>query len=156
MTILPHVDAPIHLLASFAQVYPESASEFTLRVPGRALWIAGCRRADRQFRVASVELGGRTALTYQSAKQRQTLNRRPLPAWAHYVAGMAIFLADKQVDCPGFNIVVAGDEGDAARYIYALGAAFGTAYYHCAGIAAAEATLMDDLEHVRRGYVNQS
>jgi hypothetical protein len=152
MTILPHVDAPIHLLANFAQAFPDSASEFTLRVPGRDLWVAGCRRRDRQFRIAPVDLGGRAALTYQSAKLRQTVMRRPLPAWAHYAAAMAIYLADKSIDCDGFNIVVAGDEGSSPRYIYALGAAFGVTYYHTAGIPCDEATLMHDLDHARRAY----
>jgi galactokinase len=150
MTILPHVDAPIHLLANFAEAFPESASEFTLQVPGRALWVAGCRRRDRQFRLASVGMGSRTALTYQSAKMRQTIMRRPLPAWALYAAAMAVYLADKGVDCGGFNIVIAGDEGSSSRYTYAIGAAFGAAYYQTAGISYNEATLMDDLDHARR------
>jgi hypothetical protein len=150
MTILPHVDAPIHLLANFAEAYPESTSEFTLHVPGRSLWVAGCRRRDRQFRLASVEMGSRTALTYQSAKMRQTVIRRPLPAWALYAAAMAVYLADKGVDCGGFNIVIAGTEGTTTRYTYAVGAAFGAAYYGTMGIPYSEATLMDDLDHARR------
>ncbi len=152
MTILPHVDAPIHLLAHFAEAYPESASEFTLGVPGRLLWVAGNRRRDRQFRLASVELGARTTLTYQSAKLRQTVMHRPLPAWALYAGAMAVYLAEKGVDCGGFNIVIAGDESSGPRYRYALGAAFGAAYYHTAGILFSETILLDDLEHARRAF----
>lgn len=152
MTILPHVDAPIRLLAHFGEAFPDASSEFTLGVPGRELWVAGCRRQDRQFRLAAVELAARTTLTYRSAKTRQTVLHRPMPAWAFYAGAMAVYLADKGVDCPGFNIVIAGSEGTTPRYIYALGAAFGAAYYHTAGIAFDEAVLLDDLDHARRAF----
>ncbi|MDX2136871.1 MAG: hypothetical protein SF123_02160 [Chloroflexota bacterium] len=153
MTPIAQTDTPLHLLAGFARFYPDSAPERVLRVPGLALWAVVLPRKDLHFHVASADIGLRTSFSYQTAKQRCTLLHRPLPNWARYTAGMLRYLRETGLDFPGFDVVLAGDEGDGARYEYALGQGFGMVCYTLAGVECSEAKLMDAAEHVHRDYL---
>jgi hypothetical protein len=153
VTPIAQTDTPLHLLAGFARFHPDSAPEQVLEVPGRALWAVVIARNDPCFHVASADIGLRTSFSYQTAKQRRTLLRRPLPNWARYTAGMLRYLRDTGMDFPGFDVVLAGDEGSGARYEYALGQGFGMVCYTLAGVECSEAKLRDAADHVRREYV---
>lgn len=153
VTPIAQIDVPLHLLAGFAQFHPDSTPEHVLQVPGRALWAVVLSRKDAHFHVASADIGLRTSFSYQTVKRGCTLLRRPLPNWARYTAGMLRYLRDTGLDFPGFDIVLAGDEGSGARYEYTLGQGFGMVCYTLAGVACGEAKLRDAADHVRREYV---
>lgn len=146
-------DPPVHLLAGFSRFHPHATPELVLQAPGRALWAAVARGQDAEFSVAAVELDAHTRFTYQSAKQRQNLLRRPLPSWARYASGMLVWMCNHGLDVPGFDIVVVGNERNDARYEYAIGLAFAAVYYTFGGRSFTEAGLVDLAEHVRREYV---
>ena len=146
-------DPPVHLLAGFARFLPEKTPELVLQAPGRALWAAVIRRTDDYFSMSSVEFDSRAAFSYQSAKVRRTVMRRPLPSWVRYGAGMLMLLSNEGLDASGFDAVVAGSENDDARYEYAVGLAFAAVYHTLSSTPYTEDKLVDLAERVRREYV---
>jgi galactokinase len=143
----------VHLLAGFARFHPDVTPEMILQAPGRALWAAVARRADETFSIGTVEFELHTRFSYQSAKQRQTLLRRPLPSWARYAGGILVLMSQHKLDMVGFDMVVAGNERDVARYEYAVGLAFAAVYYTLSGTPFTEAALVDLAERTRREYI---
>jgi galactokinase len=143
----------VHLLAGFSHFHPHAAPELVLQAPGRDLWAAVARGADAEFSIASLEMDMLTRFTYQTAKQRQSVLRRPLPSWARYASGMLVLMRNQGVDVAGFDVVVAGNERSEARYEYAIGLAFAAVYHTFGGRPFSEAGLVDLAEHVRREYL---
>ncbi len=146
-------DPPVHLLAGFARFLPDKTPELVLQAPGRALWAAVSRRTDDYFSMASLEFDSRAVFSYQSAKVRRTLMRRPLPSWVRYGAGMLVLLSNHGLDVGGFDAVVAGSESDEVRYEYSVGLAFAAIHHTLSGTAYTEDKLVDLAERVRREYV---
>ncbi len=154
MILSTQTDPPVHLLAGFAHFFPDRAPELVVQAPGRSLWGAVARRTDEQYSLASVEWDVRVSFNYQSAKQRRTLMRRPLPHWSRYAAGVLVLLCNSGVDPLGFDVVFAGDERDSGRYEYAVGVGFGAIHYTLDGRAMSEHALVDLTERVRREYIS--
>jgi hypothetical protein len=150
---LPQTDAPIHLLAGFTRFFPERTPAFMLQAPGRALWLAVTPRQDHIFKLASADLDARTSFTYQTARSRKTIFKRPLPRWARYAGGLVVLLPDFGLEHSGFDAVVAGDDGGEGRYEYAIGLGFAAVCYHIAGVPYNERLLVEYVERARREYV---
>lgn len=154
MILSTQSDPPVHLLAGFSRFFPDSAPELVVQAPGRSLWGAVARRSDELYNLASVEWDVRAAFNYQSAKQRRTLQRRPLPHWSRYAAGLLVLLCNGGADPLGFDVVFAGNERDPGRYEYAVGVGFGAIHYTLVGKSMSEHALVDLTERVRREYIS--
>lgn len=146
-------DPPIRLLAAYNSAFPECAPIHILPVPGREMWVAAAFTDSGRFDVNLVDLGVQTAFTYQSAKVKQTILRRPLPAWARYPAGVIVRLANSGFDITGATLSIAGDEPPGPRYEYAVGLAVVTLYYAHYNLASTSDKLVEMVEQVRRQYV---
>lgn len=144
-------DPPIRLLAKFQELFPESTPQLILKAPGREMWAAANFNGKTEISVWSAEITGRTTFTYQSAKQKQTVQRRPLPRWARYLAGASVYVDVPEM--PGVDVVVGGNETLGPRYEYALGILFAAFWCDINGQEISEAQLRDLTERVRREYV---
>jgi hypothetical protein len=144
-------DPPIRLLAKFQELFPATSPQLVLKAPGREMWAAANFNSTTEIAVWSAEIGTRTTFTYQSAKQKQTIQRRPLPHWARYLAGASVYV--DVAEMPGVDVVVGGNEPLGPRYDYALGILFIAFWCDINGLELPEARILDLNERVRREYV---
>ena len=144
-------DPPIRLLAKFEQLFPSSAPQILVQAPGREMWAAANYNGKAHCRVYSAESDAQTAFSYQSAKRKQTILRRPLPPWARYIAGVSLMI--DVAEMPGVDVVVCGDEPTGPRYDFALGILFGAFWQELNGQSVSEAELIELTDRVRREYV---
>jgi hypothetical protein len=149
----PPINPPVRLLAHFNQHFPDSTHEIIVQTPGRELWIAAGLTTNRRCALRAVELDAGTAFTLQSAKMRQTYLRRPLPRWARYAAGAWLALED--VDLPGVNAALCGNEPVGPRYEYAIGMTFAALLYELNGSPYTAASLIELIDRVQREYVDR-
>lgn len=144
-------DPPIRLLAKFEQLFPMSTPQLLVQAPGREMWAAANYNGKPHCRVYSAESSAQTAFTYQSAKRKQTIFRRPLPPWARYIAGISLLIDIAEM--PGVDVVVCGNEPPGPRYDFALGILFGAFWLKVNGQPVNEAELIELTDRVRREYV---
>ena len=144
-------DPPIRLLAKYGQVFPAVSPQIVLQAPGREMWAAASYNGTANCTVCTAESDGRTTFNYQSAKLKQTISRRPLPAWARYIAGVSVLL--DVAEMPGLNVVACGDEPAGPRYDHALAILFAALWYEVNHVDPDPELLLDVAERVRREYV---
>jgi galactokinase len=144
-------DPPIRLLAKFQELFPSTSPQLILKAPGREMWAAANFNGKSEIAVWSAEIAAHTTFTYQSAKQKQTVQRRPLPHWARYLSGVSVYIDVPEM--PGVDVVVGGNEPLGPRYEYALGILFAAFWCDINGQDVSEAELRDLTERVRREYV---
>lgn len=144
-------DPPIRLLAKFQELFPSTAPQIILKAPGREMWAAANFNGKTEISVWSAEIDARTTFSYQTAKQKQTIQRRPLPHWARYLAGVSLYVDVPEM--PGVDVVVGGNEPLGPRYEYALGILFIAFWCDINGQEISEAQLREINERVRREYV---
>ncbi len=144
-------DPPIRLLAKFQQLYPSAAPQLVVQAPGREMWAAANFNGTPHITVWSADLNVQTTFSYQSAKVKQTVRRRPLPHWARYIAGVS-YLIDIE-EMPGVDVVVCGNEPVGPRYEFALGILFAAFWRDLNGQSVDEAELVEIVDLVRREYL---
>lgn len=149
-------DPPLRLLAAFQQAYPDQATDFVIRAPGREMWLAAMECGSETFTIIAPDMGAvKAAFNLQSAKVKRTVLQRPLPPWAHYPAGVTLLLAQTGMNMVGLNMVVIGDEPPGPRYNYALGMMFAALWYELDE----KPYTMDDLiaivDRTRREYLGE-
>ena len=115
------------------------------------MWAAARFNGTVDYAIHAVDLGAQTTFSYQSAKVKQTIRRRPLPGWARYIAGVGVMLND--LDMPGIDAVVCGNEPPGPRYDFALGVVFAALWYEINARPCEPRDLYDIAEQVRREYI---
>lgn len=143
---------PIHLLASFHELLPDTDPEWMLSAPGFETWIAASGDVPDRYTLTLVETGARVQFSYQSAKRKQTLLRRPLPHWARYAAGLIVLYSDA-FDFGGFRGVLLNAERSGPRADYGFGMAIATLIHTMAGRTIDDATLREWVDRVQREYL---
>ncbi|HVU14754.1 MAG TPA: hypothetical protein VHD90_25940 [Phototrophicaceae bacterium] len=145
-------DPPVRLLAKYGQYFPATSPQLVLQAPERLMWAAASFNGKAQCVVRSGDLDAQTSFTYQSAKHKQTIYRRPLPSWARYIAGVSVLLDVPEM--PGLNVVFCGDEPTGPRYDHALAILFAALWYDINMVDDYDPNaLVEIAERVRREYV---
>lgn len=153
MTLASVSNPPLRLLAAFQQAYPECTPDHILQVPERDMWIAAAINETRRFDITALELKSHAVFTYQSAKLKQTVMRRPLPVWGRYPAGVVMLLSHTGLDLTGLTAVVSGDEPQGPRYEYGIGLAAAALYHTLHQRPLTADKLIELIDHVRRDYI---
>lgn len=146
-------DPPVRLLAAFQIAFDEAEPDIILKAPGRDLWLAATPSADGTVQMFAPDLGRHTAFSVRSARARKTLLRRPLPAWARYVAGVIVAQYTDGLDVPGLQLVALGEELPGPRYHHALGLAVAALLYNLRQQPISDESLLEIVERARRDYV---
>ena len=144
---------PVRLLAAFQIAFDGDEPDVIVQAPGRDLWLAASTTAERTVQIFAPDLGRHTAFSFRSARARKTLLRRPLPAWARYVAGVIVGLYADGRDVPGLRLVALGDELPGPRYHHALGVAVAALLHTLWQQTVADNALVEIVERARRDYV---
>lgn len=144
-------DIPLNLLSSFERYFPQRAPVVTLQAPGYDAWIAALPTEDGRFTLACPDRGGRTVFTWQSARQRQTLDHRPLPPWAILPSAVIVRLCADGLDVTGFSAVLLGEKAAGPRFDYGLGTAVAAFIHALHGRGYTQTTLVALIDSVRRG-----
>jgi galactokinase len=145
---------PVRLLSLFTQVFPQQSPERVLKTPGREMWTASTSAPNDILTIYLTETQARTRFTVRSARYKKTARRRPLPSWARYIAGVAWALDEQNMDIPGMQVAIAGNEPQGPRYDYALGMAFAALVYHLNQKLCTDSALVELVERVRRDYID--
>src|SRR5690349_7457819 len=76
-------DPPIRLLTKFTQAFPSKSPQIVVQAPDREMWAAASFNGTANCTVCTADSDeARTTFSYQSAKRKQTIHRRPIPRWA--------------------------------------------------------------------------
>ncbi len=75
----------------------------------RAAWVAAAPRQDRAARIAALDLQEHAAFRLDGLEARLDAEGRPLPAWAHYPAGVAWALERDGFELLGMDAVLASE-----------------------------------------------
>lgn len=145
------INPPVRLLATFAAAFPDSTPTLILRAPGRDLWVAAGLNGSQRYAVRALELDSQVIFNRQSAKKCETVLRRPLPRWARYASGVVLTLDD--IDVPGVDALVCGDEPLGPRYEYAIGVLFAALWHTIAEIDVSTNQLIEIVDRVQRDYI---
>ncbi len=144
-------DPPIRLLTKFAEAFPEKSPQIVVQAPDREMWAAASFNGTAACKVFTADGTGRTTFSYQSAKRKQTIHRRPIPRWARYLAGVSVLLDVPEM--PGVDVVVCGDEPAGPRYDFSLGILFAALWYEVNMETCDLEALQEITERVRREYI---
>lgn len=144
-------DPPIRLLARFEEVFPTKSPQIVVQAPERAMWAAASFNGTGNYTVCTTGGDVRTTFTYQSAKRKETVHRRPLPRWVRYIAGVTALIDVPEM--PGIDVVMCGDESGGPRYEYSLGILFAALWYEINLEEYQPDQLQEIAERVRREYV---
>ena len=71
------------------------------------MWAAACFNGSVVYNIHTVDVNAHTSFSYQSAKWKQTIRRRPPPRWVRYIAGVNVLL--NVLEMPGIDAVVSGN-----------------------------------------------
>ena len=145
------IDPPVRLLSTFEQLYPGSSPHVLVQAPEREMWAAARFNGAGHFMVYSADTSARTTFSYQSAKRKQTIHRRPLPSWARYIAGVSVLL--DVLEMPGIDAVICGNEPPGPRYDHALAILFGALWREINMNEYSAEELLEVAEQVRREYI---
>lgn len=150
-----HLNPPLHLLAAFQQTYPDCTPTWVLQSPGRETWVAAMA-ADVDYSLASANHQAQTRFSRRSAVFKQTINKRPLPDWSRYAAGVIVTLSDAGLDVPGIRAVShSEDTSFGPRHDHALGMAFAALWHEILGLPYTPEQVLEIVERVRRNYVER-
>jgi hypothetical protein len=152
-TVPPDANPPLRLLTRAQQIFDAPQPSWIVQAPERDMWIAATVNTGTEYAFNADEYQSRVRFSYRSARQRQTVLRRPLPLWARYPVGVVTALADAGLDIPAFHALLLGNEPQGPRYDFGLGMVTAAFCYALAGRDAAPGTLMEVVEQVRREYV---
>lgn len=148
-------DAPLTLLSTFDQFFPQQTPQLTLQPPGYAAWIATSITDDSRFSLACAEKGGRAVFTWQTARLGKALGNRPLPPWAQLPAGVIVRLASDGLDLSGFSAAIASREQDTGpRFMFSLGAAVAAMIYTLHERDYTQASIVALLDSIQRTLNN--
>lgn len=147
-------DPPLRLLATFYESFPGSAPHYILKVPGRDMWIAARFTADTAYTLVVPDLAGRATFNWRSAKAMRTVLNRPLPRWARCPAGVIAVMGDDDVDVPGMEVVLVGDETAGLRYEYTLGLALAALAHEVNHLHYDSDQLQEVVDRARRDYLD--
>lgn len=128
--------------------------DWLVQAPQREMWVAGGTHDETAYQIHNSDEDNDTQFNLRSAKQKTTVLRRPLPAWARYPAGVVTQLAINGMDVPPFNIVLLGDEPAGPRYDFGTGLVVAALCYELVEQTYTPDTLMQVVERVRREYVS--
>lgn len=148
------MNPPLRLLAAFQQA-TEQEPQHLVALEERSMWIAAELSGGFQYRVIVPDMDVRTNFDRRSAKLKKTCRNRPLPSWAHYMAGATGILSRDDLDMPGGTIVIAGDEPPGPRYHHALGMAFVALWYQINEKSYSSQDLIEIMDTVRRDYAEE-
>lgn len=143
------IDPPVHLLAAFQRAFNDAA-QVVVRAPNRELWAAARLVEPVTWTLVLDGEEHRATFSYQSAKKKQTILKRPLPKWARYAGGVCC-LADAAP--PGFEAVLSGTEPPGPRRDHAVGLAYAALVREICDAAWSDDDLTDLLDQVRREYL---
>jgi hypothetical protein len=128
-----------------------ASPQVLVQAPGREMWAAARFNGASRYTIYAVDTGARVSFSYQSAKRKQTIHRRPLPRWARYIAGVNLQL--DMTEMPGIDVVVCGNEPPGPRYEHSLGILFGALWYELNLEECSPDKLLEITERVRREYI---
>ncbi len=143
-------DIPLNLLSSFERYFPQRTPLLTLQAPGYDAWIAALPTEDGRFTLACPDRGGRAVFTWQSARQRQTLDHRTLPPWALLPAAVIVKLCADGMDVAGFSAVLIAENSAGPRFDYGLSTAVAAFIHALHGRGYTQTTLVALIDSVRR------
>jgi hypothetical protein len=145
---------PLHLLATFQHFYPAQTPQVFVKSPDHEIWVAASLEEVDAFHIASADHQARTTFTWQSAKTRKSILRRPLPAWARFPAGVIWYLCADGMDIPGLYAALMSTEAPGPRSEYGTAMAVAALWHRLFDQPYTVDSLSEILEKVRRDYVN--
>jgi hypothetical protein len=145
---------PLHLLATFQQFFPAQTPQVFVKSPDHEIWVAAALDDADAFHLASADHQARTTFTWQSAKVRQSILRRPLPAWSRFPAGVIWHLCAEGLDMPGLYAALLSTEAPGPRADYGTAMTVAALWFTLFGQPYTVDGLHEILERVRREYVN--
>ncbi|MBK8136561.1 MAG: hypothetical protein IPK52_12095 [Chloroflexi bacterium] len=144
-------DAPLTLLSTFDQYYPQREPLLTLQAPGYDAWIAALPTEDGRFSLACADRGGKAVFTWQTARDGKGLNKQMLPPWAVLPAGVIVKLCAEGMDVNGFSAaILSGEKTAGPRFDMGIGAVVAALVHALHGRGYTQATLVGVLDAVRR------
>jgi hypothetical protein len=147
-------DAPLTLLSLFDRYFPQRSPLLTLQAPGYDAWIAAVPTEDGRFTLACAECGGRAAFTWQSARDRRSLNGKPLPPWAVLPAAVIVTLCAEGMDVSGVSAaILSGEKAAGPRFEMGIGTVVAALIHELHGRGYTQATLVALLDRVKRGLL---
>ncbi len=144
------LDPPVRLLAGF-DTRCGGEPDLVVGASGRAAWAAARFTGASFYVVHDADSPRRARFDLRGARRGITLYRRPIPAWARYLAGVTA-LSDLQ-SLPGAEIVVCSDEPAGPRRDHALGMVAAALWHTINDLPTEEADLFQIAERARREYV---
>lgn len=144
---------PLHLLATFSHFYPTHTPQHIVKSPDHDIWVAAAQAGAENFNLASAEEQARTTFTWQTAKAKQTLFKRPMPHWARYPAGVIYVLCAEGMDLPGVYAAWISTEAPGPRAEYGVAMSIAALWYTLFERPYTAASLREVLEKVRREYL---
>jgi len=150
---LSETNYPLHLLAAYQQFYPNIMPDWVIKAPDYEVWAAASRLDAPAFNLVNANVQAKTTFTWQSAKVKQTLFKRPLPRWSRYAAGVIFQLCADGLDRSGVYMAVYSTESATVRAEYGVGLAVATLWYTLNGMSFSAERLREQVERVRREYI---
>lgn len=144
---------PLHLLAAYQQFYPNVIPDWVVKAPDYEVWAAASRLDAPAFNIVNANLHVKTTFSWQSAKVKQTLFKRPLPRWSRYAAGVIFHLCADGLDRSGVYMAVLSTESAPVRAEYGAGLAVAALWYTLNSQSFTVETLREHVEQVRREYI---
>lgn len=144
---------PLHLLAAYQQFYPNVIPDWVVKAPDYEVWAAASRLDVAEFNIVNANVRARTAFSWQSAKVKRTVFRRPLPAWARYPAGVIFYMCADGLDRRGIYAALLTTETARVRTEYGSGIAMAALWHTLAGRSYTPDSLRELVEKVRREYI---
>lgn len=156
MSVPFYPDPPLRLLVKYQELYPDAPPSLIFKTPDRDLWLAARYHSQPEYACLALDYNAVTPVTFslQSAKQRRTVLKRPLPHWARYPAGIILALSSAGFEIPPFYAVICGDEPPGPRYEYALGMLFAGLCCELNDEPYRTSTLVEIVDRVHREYVD--
>ncbi|MBK8025033.1 MAG: hypothetical protein IPK19_27395 [Chloroflexi bacterium] len=144
---------PVRLLVHYQSLCEQEAPDLVVAVPGRAIWAAVRLNLSGFVKVIDADSKRQVRFTARSARRRETLLGRPLPAWAGYVAGVTALI---DVDAmPGVEILICSDEPAGPRRDHSQGMLMAALWHQVNNLPLDEHALFQLAEAARREYVEQ-
>lgn len=148
------INPPLRLLAA-AQEVLQVTPDYLVAVPSREMWVAAILQTRHDYTLVVPDLDAQVTFDLRSAKRKQTTRNRPLPRWARHPAGALRLLSTTDLNLPGVQVVIIGDEPHGPRYNYALGMAFAALFYHLNQADFDAKQLLTLMEQVQKDYLDK-
>ena len=151
-----NANPPLYLLATFQRYFPDTQPQWIIQAPGREMWVAAGPGREAHFVLTRVEPEGKTTFSWQSAKRKLTVLKRPLPTWARYPAGVVLNLCAAGLDVSGLNMTLMGAESSGPRVEYSMGMALAALLHEIHEYPYTADSLLEVVERVRREYIESA